>query len=164
MIAQRDAQPWAYMTSYNRLNGIHCSEDPNLLQGILRNEWGFDGLVISDWYGTYSLAEAINAGLDLEMPGPPRWRSFTLVNASLGSGKISPRSLDDRAKNILQFVQKLGNEGANADIVYGDGKEGQVGDLLRESLEPRHQKDAVGESLISCAACGCKLDERLAFA
>lgn len=49
-LAQRDAKPLAYMTSYNKLNGVHCSEDPNLIQRILRGEWGFDGLVVSDWY------------------------------------------------------------------------------------------------------------------
>lgn len=49
-IAQRDAKPWAIMTSYNRVNGLHASEHPALLQGILRKEWGFDGLIMSDWY------------------------------------------------------------------------------------------------------------------
>lgn len=50
MIAQRDAKPMAFMTSYNRVNGLHCSEDPKLLQKLLRGEWGFDGLIMSDWY------------------------------------------------------------------------------------------------------------------
>jgi beta-glucosidase len=62
-IAQRDAKPKAYMTAYNKVNGIHASEDRSLLQGLLRDEWRFDGLVMSDWFGTYSAAEAINAGL-----------------------------------------------------------------------------------------------------
>lgn len=48
-IAQRDAKPWAYMTSYNRVNGLHVSENPRLLKKILRGEWGFDGMVMSDW-------------------------------------------------------------------------------------------------------------------
>jgi beta-glucosidase len=48
-IAQRDAKPWAYMTAYNRVNGLHVSENPRLLKKILRGEWGFDGMVMSDW-------------------------------------------------------------------------------------------------------------------
>jgi beta-glucosidase len=50
MIAQRDAKPWCYMTAYNRVNGTHASENPALLSDILRKEWGFDGMVMSDWY------------------------------------------------------------------------------------------------------------------
>jgi beta-glucosidase len=50
MIAQRDSKPQCYMTAYNKVNGVHASEDPKLLKDILRGEWGFDGLVMSDWY------------------------------------------------------------------------------------------------------------------
>jgi beta-glucosidase len=49
MIAQRDSRPECYMTAYNRVNGVHASENPRLLQDVLRGEWGFDGLVMSDW-------------------------------------------------------------------------------------------------------------------
>jgi len=49
MITEREARPWCYMTAYNKLNGLHCSEDPKILQDVLRKEWGFDGLVMSDW-------------------------------------------------------------------------------------------------------------------
>ena len=49
MLAQRVARPWAFMTSYGRVHGVHCSEDPALLQKILREEWGFDGIIMSDW-------------------------------------------------------------------------------------------------------------------
>lgn len=48
-IAQRLAKPWSFMTSYGRIDGVHCAENTRLLQGILREEWGFDGLVMSDW-------------------------------------------------------------------------------------------------------------------
>lgn len=56
------------MTAYNKLNGTHCSEHKWLLQDVLRGEWGFDGLVMSDWTGVYSVGESIRAGLDVEMP------------------------------------------------------------------------------------------------
>ncbi|KAF8758610.1 Glycoside hydrolase family 3 [Rhizoctonia solani] len=68
---------------------------------------GFNGLVMSDWYGTYSVDIALNAGLDLEMPGPPRWRQPALVNHALTSRKLLPSTLDLRAKTVLDFVQKL---------------------------------------------------------
>ena len=64
---------WALMTSYNRLNGSYVSEQAALINGLLRREWGFDGLVMSDWFGTRATAEALSAGLDLEMPGPGRY-------------------------------------------------------------------------------------------
>jgi beta-glucosidase len=50
MITERESRPWAYMTAYNKVNGLHCSENPKVLDAILRKEWGFDGLVMSDWY------------------------------------------------------------------------------------------------------------------
>ena len=104
-IAQRDAQPSAYMTAYNKLNGVHVSENPFLIQHILRGEWGFTGLVMSDWFGTYSTAEAASAGLDIEMPGPTRWRSTLLVH-SVDSGKIPETVVNDRARAVLNLVNR----------------------------------------------------------
>ena len=60
------------MSSYNRVNGTYASEHRPLLRGVLRDEWGFDGVVFSDWYGTHSAAASLEASLDLEMPGPAR--------------------------------------------------------------------------------------------
>ena len=67
-----EAKPWAVMSSYNRVNGTYASENGRLLLDILKGEWGFEGIVISDWYGTYSPG-IVKGGLDLEMPGPARW-------------------------------------------------------------------------------------------
>ena len=67
--AVRRARVWAVMAAYNRVDGRYCSEHPGLLTDLLRGEWGFDGLVMSDWFGTHATA-TLTAGLDLEMPGP----------------------------------------------------------------------------------------------
>ncbi|KAI0648215.1 glycoside hydrolase family 3 protein [Trametes meyenii] len=121
MLAQKRASPWAFMTSYGRINGVHCAENPTLLKDVLRKEWGFNGIVMSDWFGTYSVDLAINAGLDLEMPGPPRWRTPLLVNHTLSCQKVLPATLDERAHDILSFVQRQARR--NPDVVFGDGKE-----------------------------------------
>ncbi|KAI0713388.1 putative beta-glucosidase from glycoside hydrolase family GH3 [Earliella scabrosa] len=121
MLAQKKAKPWAYMTSYGRINGVHCAENPALLQGILRKEWGFDGIVMSDWFGTYSVDLAINAGLDLEMPGPPRWRTPLLVGHMLSCQKVLDPALDECATHILSFVQRQARR--NPAVVFGDGVE-----------------------------------------
>lgn len=120
-IAQKLAKPWSYMTSYNKLNGTHCSENSWLLKTLLREEWGSDAMVMSDWYGTYSVSEAINAGLSLEMPGPTTWRTPNLVERMISAHKIDPRAIDQRATEVLTWVQKLAK--LDPDLVYGDHKE-----------------------------------------
>src|SRR3546814_2857352 len=75
--AVREAGVWCVMTAYNRVAGTYCSENTELITDILRDEWGFDGLVMSDWYGTHSTAPATLAGLDLEIN-----RKSTRLNSS----------------------------------------------------------------------------------
>ncbi|KDQ59964.1 glycoside hydrolase family 3 protein [Jaapia argillacea MUCL 33604] len=106
MLAQKHAKPWSYMTAYNRINGTHCSENSHLIRNILRGDWGFDGMVMSDWYGVYSIDHSINAGLDLEMPGVNKWRTLDLMNRSVGSRKIMARTVKERAGNVLELVKK----------------------------------------------------------
>ncbi|ODQ58555.1 glycoside hydrolase family 3 protein [Wickerhamomyces anomalus NRRL Y-366-8] len=109
-IAIEESNPKALMTSYNKVNGVHVSEDEYLLKTILRGEWNWNGLVMSDWTGTYSTSDALNAGLDLEMPGPGRWRGER-VSHSLLSNKILESTLDERALNVLNLVKLVKDSG-----------------------------------------------------
>ncbi|KAI8178227.1 putative beta-glucosidase I [Colletotrichum sp. SAR 10_75] len=106
MIAVKNANPWCFMTAYHRINGTHVSEDPWLLGDILRKEWGWDGLIMSDWFGTYSTSEAVNAGLDLEMPGPARWRGELLTWAVL-CRKVKEATIDERIRSLLSLINKV---------------------------------------------------------
>ncbi|OXG51922.1 beta-glucosidase [Cryptococcus neoformans] len=116
LLAQKYAKPWAVMTSYSRLNGLHVSENPRILQTILRDEWKFDGLCISDWYGTYSTSESIKAGLDLEMPGPTMWRGQVAKWAKI-AGKLDQEDIDKCALRVLKFAQNASR--ARPDIISG---------------------------------------------
>ena len=106
-IVVRKAKPWAVMAAYNKLNGTYASENARLLTAILRYEWGFDGLVMSDWTGTRSTAAALNAGLDLEMPGPTVLRGEKLVEAAR-TGEASRSAISASASRILALVERVG--------------------------------------------------------
>ncbi|KAH6678788.1 glycosyl hydrolase family 3 N terminal domain-containing protein [Plectosphaerella plurivora] len=109
-IAIRMAKPWSLMTAYNRVNGTHMSENKDILRDIVRQEWQYDGCIVSDWFGTYSTTEALNAGLDLEMPGPSEWRGKRIA-ATLGVGKISSETIDERAASVLKLVERCSRAG-----------------------------------------------------
>jgi beta-glucosidase len=105
--AVREAKAWAVMSAYNRLHGTYCSEHPWLLRTLLKEEWGFDGIVMSDWFGTHSGAAAANAGLDLEMPGPPQWLGDKLLPA-LERGEVAPSVLDEIVGRLLVLRGRVG--------------------------------------------------------
>ncbi|KAJ7044635.1 glycoside hydrolase family 3 protein [Mycena alexandri] len=109
-IAIRDANPWALMTAYNRVNGLHISESKKFLEDILRNEWGYKGMIMSDWTGVYSTAESIQAGLDLEMPGPSVMRGHAVVRCLMAE-KLFPGDIDARVRKILELVKHAQNSG-----------------------------------------------------
>ncbi|CRK04493.1 hypothetical protein BN1723_008890 [Verticillium longisporum] len=106
-IAVREAKPWAVMTAYNHVNGQHCDNHEWLLKTVLRGEWGWKGLVMSDWGGTNSVAAALNAGLDLEMPGPPRIRKLQAVKDAVAKGEVTEDVIDDRVRGVLEWAFKL---------------------------------------------------------
>jgi beta-glucosidase len=115
--AVRQGGVGSVMTAYNRVNGTYCSEQAALIETILRTEWGFNGLVMSDWFGTHSTVPAAMAGLDLEMPGPSAWLGPTLAEA-VQSGTVSEARLDRKAARVLSLMGRLG-------ILAGDPAAGE---------------------------------------
>lgn len=97
----------AIMSSYNRLNGTFTSEHHWLLTQVLRVEWGFDGIVMSDWFGSHSTVASVAAGLDLEMPGPTRDRGEKLV-AAVKNGEIDAAKIAESAHRILDLIRWTG--------------------------------------------------------
>jgi beta-glucosidase len=132
--AVREAGSWAIMSAYNKVAGTWCSENPGLLTTILRDEWGFDGLVVSDWFGTHTTVDAALAGLDLEMPGPPQHRGELLVKA-VRDGDVPEVVIDARARRVLQLAERAGVlDGTAADPTaerYDDDADRRA--LLREA-------------------------------
>ncbi len=106
--AVREANTWALMAAYNLVNGIAASEHPALLQDILRQEWGFEGVVMSDWFfSVKSTAASVNAGLDLEMPGPGQWRGEKLLQA-VRDGEVAESTIDESVRCLLLLLSRTG--------------------------------------------------------
>ncbi|MBB2967666.1 glycoside hydrolase family 3 C-terminal domain-containing protein [Leifsonia aquatica] len=112
----QDAQPWTVMCSYNRINGVYASEDPWLLTKVLRDEWGFEGLVVSDWGAVNDRVSALAAGLDLEMPSSGGVTDAQLV-AAVRDGSLDESVLDTGAQRVIDLVQKA-VDNADADASY----------------------------------------------
>ncbi|CDK28775.1 unnamed protein product [Kuraishia capsulata CBS 1993] len=110
-LAVRDSQPAAFMTAYNLVNGEHCSQSKFLLDDVLRKEWGFDGTVMSDWFGVYDSKSSIKGGLDIEMPGPPACRVPSTVTLGVKTGEIHINELNARVRNVLKLVKWCGRSG-----------------------------------------------------
>ncbi|HEY3626518.1 MAG TPA: glycoside hydrolase family 3 C-terminal domain-containing protein [Terracidiphilus sp.] len=118
----QEAGVWTVMSAYEKVNGRYCAENSYLLKDVLQKEFGFKGLVISDWGSTYSTAPTVNAGMDLEMPGGPpakamlssprtimsgnsgMWLEKDKVLAEIKAGHISQASLDDNVSRILRVI------------------------------------------------------------
>jgi beta-glucosidase len=103
-IAVKESSPQAVMSSYNMVNGTSASENPRLLTEILRDEWGFEGMVVSDWGAVNDPVAAVAAGLDLEMPGNPL--TPQQIAAAVDSGQLDQSDLDRAAGNVLQLVDR----------------------------------------------------------
>src|SRR3954468_13792220 len=102
----RDAGPWALMAAYNGVNGHTMTESP-MLDAILRDEWGFDGVVMSDWFATRTTEAAARAGLDLAMPGPDSPWGDALVQA-VRDGGVDEAAIDAKVERILRLAGRVG--------------------------------------------------------
>ena len=101
-IVVAEAAPWTIMSSYNKVNGTYVSQNPRLLTEVLRGEWGFDGVVMSDWFGGRDAVTMVTAGNDLLEPGTSnQWEELT---AGYADGSLSPAALDTAASRILRLV------------------------------------------------------------
>ncbi|KAK6461969.1 beta-glucosidase [Scheffersomyces coipomensis] len=131
-IAIRDVNPKALMTSYNKVNGEHVSQSTAILQDILRKEFKYDGTIMSDWFGTYSIKESLDAGLNLEMPGPTRFRQAIQTLHAVQANQISESVIDENVRYVLNLV----NEGLKAeipdDVVESANEDPAAGELLRK--------------------------------
>ncbi|MGW6749680.1 glycoside hydrolase family 3 C-terminal domain-containing protein [Streptomyces sp. NPDC055006] len=100
-----EANPWTVMCSYNRINGVHASQNRWLLTDVLRGEWGYDGLVVSDWGAVVDRVRALAAGLDLEMPASGRVGPAG-VTAAVEAGELDERLLDASAARVVELARK----------------------------------------------------------
>ncbi|HET9957451.1 MAG TPA: glycoside hydrolase family 3 C-terminal domain-containing protein [Polyangiaceae bacterium] len=102
----KDARPWTLMCAYNRLNGVYCAQSAWLLNQVLRDEWGYDGVVVSDWGAVDDRVESLRAGLELEMPGNGGITDRELADA-VRAGKLDERVLDTALERLLTLYSRV---------------------------------------------------------
>ena len=103
-IAIKESKPWTVMTSYNYINGIYSSESKDLVETILRDEWGYEGTVMTDWFGGKDGAKQMWAGNDMLQPG--KAEQFDSIVAGVKSGKLAEADLDRNVQRILNLIEK----------------------------------------------------------
>lgn len=104
-IAVKEAQPWTVMCAYNKVNGVYCCEHPDLMTAILKDEWGHEGLVVTDWGAMNDRVPGLAAGVELEMPGTANGNDEMIV-AAVQSGQLAESVLDGAVERILQMIFK----------------------------------------------------------
>lgn len=104
-----EAKPWMVMSGYNRVNGTYMSSHRELLVDVLKTEWGFDGVVVSDWGAALDTVGNANGGLDLEMPGPTRVWGQKLRSA-IENGEVDIAEIDDKVSRVLRLIDRASPE------------------------------------------------------
>lgn len=118
-VVRRD-RPWSVMASYNGVNGVPVSENARLLTGILRGEWGFEGIVMSDWGAVRDRVAALRAGLDLQMPGTGGRTDLEVV-AAVESGALDEAVLDLAVERLVRFARRTTDPVHSPGAIDGDG-------------------------------------------
>jgi len=131
----KEAQPWTVMCSYNRINGVYASQNHHLLTEILKDEWGFEGVVVSDWTANHTTTESVKAGLDLEMPGPPKWYGELLLEAA-NIWQIEEADIDKAARRVLRMAFLSGK-------MDGTEKKGSVNTPEHQALARQVAEEAI---------------------
>src|SRR4051812_5237007 len=106
-IAVAESGPWSIMAAYNDVNGVAATEQDHVINEVVKGEWGYDGLVMSDWYATKTAAPAANGGLDLVMPGPDGPWGAALV-AAVRAGEVLESVVDDHLRRVLRLAERVG--------------------------------------------------------
>ncbi|MED4227539.1 glycoside hydrolase family 3 C-terminal domain-containing protein [Neobacillus cucumis] len=140
--AVKKAKPWTVMCSYNRVNGEYASENKYLLNDILKDEWGFEGFVVSDWGAVNERVEGLKAGLELEMPSSNGLGDKRIID-DVKSGKLSEETLNRAVERILNIIFKaVDNKRENA--AYDQGAHHQLArEVARESMVLLKNEDAI---------------------
>jgi beta-glucosidase len=132
-----DARPWGVMAAYNAVNGVTMTEHDALVNGVLRGEWGFDGVVVSDWFAARSTAGALRGGLDIAMPGPVTVYGEALA-AAVRAGEVEEALVDTAARRVLRLAARVGLlSGTPAAVAVADRPAGIDGDVLARELAVR---------------------------
>ncbi|PXW69807.1 beta-glucosidase [Blastomonas natatoria] len=127
-----EAAPWTIMSAYNRINGVFCSQNGLLLDGILKGEWGYEGVVVSDWGAAKDTVGCAKGGLDLEMPGPARVFGPALQQA-VEAGQIMETTIDDHALRVLRLIERCGLLDGNPKASRGQSHGGAHRELARRA-------------------------------
>ncbi len=134
--AVKEAGTLTVMCSYPRVNGVFSSENRWLMTDLLKKEWGFEGLVMSDWTAVHSTAPSANSGLDLEMPGPALWFGDKLIKA-VKKGEVSEKQVDEMVRRVLGLI----------DITAGFNGGIKAGNLKSKPEHEKLAREAAEESI-----------------
>jgi beta-glucosidase len=130
-IAVAGSDPWSIMAAYNDVNGVPATEHDAVMNGVVKGEWGWTGLIMSDWFATKSAGPAANGGLDLVMPGPHGPWGDALV-AAVSAGEVSEAVLDDHVVRLLRLADRVGALGETRQ--WPTGLPQPTDDVRREAL------------------------------
>ncbi|KAH8699705.1 glycoside hydrolase superfamily [Ilyonectria robusta] len=153
MAVRSESPPGCIMTSYNCVNGLHADMHPRLLRDIIRDEWKFEGLVMSDWGGTNSTWESFMAGLDLEMPGPPDLRGGKLLKLIKESNDPAVTArLDESVFRMLSLLEKLNLLGMTEEAARQSRQQPETSATTVENIKLIREVAACGIVLLKNSA------------